>query len=76
MRKIDKFALGKADIAQIDLLQKKEMKNILGGLTCFYYCAKGGAGKQTLEYCSDLNDCYDQWAEICGDAGGNIWECH
>ena len=70
MRKLDKIVLGKANIAQSDILRKKDMQGILGGLSCDFICSMTNGGSGTFE-CCNLDACYDKFFDIC-EVGGHI----
>ena len=64
MRKLDRISLGEIDLTQCDILQKKDMQNIVGGITCWYRCGMGVEGEGEFE-CESLYACHDKIADIC-----------
>lgn len=71
MRKLVKFPLGKVNIAQEDILQKKQMRNIMGGYLCQIASAYGC--NMTVE-ANSMEDIYDILAELC--PGGYMISCN
>ena len=66
-RKLNKLTLSKNMVDQSDILQKKEMKNLLGGFICIYKC---GGGNGDSFGCATLDQCYDEFGDRCPGGGG------
>ena len=66
MRKLERITLNKNLVNHSDILGKKEMNNLRGGLWCTFSCNGVVEGFR----CHDWNDCYDQFGDICEYGGG------
>ena len=70
MRKLEKFRLIKADIDQNDILKKKQMQNLWGGLIkggCTWCCTINTDGVCAFPEteCYNSNDCWEQAETHC-----------
>lgn len=60
MRKIEKLTLSKANIDQIDILKKKQMKDIFGGRSGIWCCTVDAGG--TCGARGECESCAECWS--------------
>ena len=80
MKKLSKLALNKANIDQMDILKKKQMKFFWGGRTeenCTWWCTVDGNGTPggPNGTCSNYNDCWSHEDECPFQDYGFGFQC-
>ena len=77
MKKLSKLALNKANIDQIDILKKKQMRNLWGGNgACAWCCTvdpEGSCGGWGTSFESSCDECWQKAEFFCTYPGYGIW---